>query len=153
MQQTIVSKGWVASMSKSLAERFFACITCPDRQEVCRMFAEAKLSLRLRCCLVTHKVCCAVLCTTSSVVRKSYVAILHVTTPSCNCNNVQRCRPVVKASSPACRTQDTACTAAASGQQGQLICLGQLACAGGYLFSKDERVVTPVFEFPPLGLA
>ncbi len=145
------------SMSKTLAERFLACITCPDRQEVCNMFAGAKLSLSLRCCLVTHKVCCcAVLCTPSSVVRKSYVAILHVTTPSCICSNLQRCRPIVKTSSPACRTQNTACTActaAAAGQQGQLICLGQLAFAGGHLFSKDERVVTLVFELPPLGLA
>ncbi len=94
--------------------------------------------MSLRCCLVTHKVCCcAVLCTTSCVVRKSYVAML------------QR-RPVVKASSPACRTQNTACTAATAGQ---LICLGRLASGGGYLFSKDERVVTLVFELPPLGLA
>lgn len=130
------------------------CIIWPDRQEVCRIFAGAKLSLSLRCCQVTNKVCCcAVLCTTSSVVNKSYVAVLFVIAPCCICNNVQRCRPVVKASSPACRTQNTACTAVAAGQQGQLICLGLLACGGGYLFSKDERVVTLVFELPPLGLA
>jgi len=144
--------------SMSLAEVFLACITCPDRQEVCKMPAGAKLSLSLHCCLVTHKICCAalrcaVLCTTSSVVRQSYVALLHVTMPSYIRNVVRRCRPVVKASIPVCRTQNTACTVATAGQQRQLICLGQMACAGGYLFSKDEWVVALVFELPPLGLA
>lgn len=47
--------------SMSLAEVFLACITCPDRQEVCKMPAGAKLSLSLHCCLVTHKICCAAL--------------------------------------------------------------------------------------------
>lgn len=142
------------SMSKPLAHRVLGCIICPDRQEMCRMFARAKLSLSLRCCLVTHKVCCcAVLCTTSSVVRQSYVALLHVTMPSYIRNVVRRCRPVVKASIPVCRTQNTACTVATAGQQRQLICLGQMACAGGYLFSKDEWVVALVCELPPLGLA
>ena len=127
------------------------CITCPDRQEVCKMPAGPPLSLH---CLVTHKVCCAaVLCATSSVVRQSYVAVVHVTMPSCMCSVVQRCRPVVKASSPACRTQNTACTAATAGQQGQLMCFGKACMRWGHLCSKDEWVVALVFELPPLGLA
>ena len=171
MQQTVASKGWVASPFQNLLQRGSllashvlidrrccwgealteAALLSGDTQSMLLCFAVlccAVLCCAVLCCAM---LCCAVLCTTSSVVNKSYVAMLQVIAPSCICNIEQSCRPVVvKASSPACRTQNTACTAAAAGQ---LICSGQLACGGGYLFSKDERVVTLVFELPPLGLA